>query len=421
MPKFLHVADVHLGFDRYDRPERTTDFFLAFKDALEKYAIAPAVDFVLIAGDLFEHRHILPATLNQAEICLDLLQEAGIPALTIEGNHDNLPYGTKTSWLRYLAESGKIILLEPSEDDSEQVYQPWDKHHRRGGYIDLECGVRVFGSRWYGASAPQAIRQLATAMTHLPAGPQHTVMLFHHGLEGQIARYSGALRYADVLPLKEAGVDYLALGHIHKNYSIENWIFNPGSVEANSIAEGQDQNPRGVYLVEMGSTGIDAELKRDYYQRPILRLKLEANKQQTQAELEQAAKAYVQTTAKTGKTQDAIVELRIQGQLGFNRLDLNVRELRQILHQECDALIFILKYEATGTEYQTPLPKGEEAPTRAVIEQQVFEDLLAANVYYAPQAPQLAKGLIALKEQILSNQSVEETYEFVEDLLNRHL
>ncbi|MCD8489234.1 MAG: metallophosphoesterase [Desertifilum sp.] len=171
MPKFLHVADVHLGFDRYDRPERTTDFFLAFKDALEKYAIAPAVDFVLIAGDLFEHRHILPATLNQAEICLDLLQEAGIPALTIEGNHDNLPYGTKTSWLRYLAESGKIILLEPSEDDSEQVYQPWDKHHRRGGYIDLECGVRVFGSRWYGASAPQAIRQLATAMTHLPAPP----------------------------------------------------------------------------------------------------------------------------------------------------------------------------------------------------------------------------------------------------------
>jgi hypothetical protein len=34
--------------------------------------------------------------------------------------------------------------------------------------------------------------------------------MFHHGLEGQISRYAGALRYAELLPLKEAGVDYLA-------------------------------------------------------------------------------------------------------------------------------------------------------------------------------------------------------------------
>lgn len=427
MPRFLHVADVHLGFDRYDHADRTKDFFLAFKDAIEKYAlpteISPAVDFVLIAGDLFEHRHILPATLNQVEICLEMLAAAGIPVLTIEGNHDNLPYGTKTSWLRYLAESGKLILLEPhaSEESDREVYELWTPDNLRGGYIDLECGVRVLGSRWYGASAPQAIRELAIAIQQLPPGPKHTVMLFHHGLEGQIARYSGALRYEDVLPLKEAGIEYLALGHIHKNYAVENWIFNPGSVEANSISEGQDQNPRGVYCVEIDGTGIKAELKRDYYQRPIVRLKLEATKQQTQAELEQAALEQVQSTKLEGKTRNAIVELRIQGQLGFNRLDLNIRELRQRLHQECDALIFLLKYEATGTEYETPLPKGEEAPTRAAIERQVFEDLLAANVYYSPKAPELAKGLISLKEQIKSDRSVEEMYEFVNELLNADL
>ena len=68
MPRFLHLADVHLGFDRYDSKERTQDFYYAFNDALEKYAIAPQVDFVLIAGDLFEHRNIQPATLNQAQL-----------------------------------------------------------------------------------------------------------------------------------------------------------------------------------------------------------------------------------------------------------------------------------------------------------------------------------------------------------------
>ncbi|MEL6327004.1 MAG: metallophosphoesterase, partial [Cyanobacteria bacterium J06626_23] len=106
MPKFLHLADIHLGFDRYDSPERTKDFFFALQDALQRYAIDEKVDFVIIAGDLFEHRMIQPAILNQAQLCLQMLQQAAIPVLAIEGNHDNRPYGTKTSWLRYLSDWG---------------------------------------------------------------------------------------------------------------------------------------------------------------------------------------------------------------------------------------------------------------------------------------------------------------------------
>ena len=91
MAKFLHIADIHLGFDRYNSPERTKDFFRAFQTTLEQYALEASVDFVLIAGDLFEHRNIMPATLNQAQVCLQVLQEEGIPVLAIEGNHDNRP------------------------------------------------------------------------------------------------------------------------------------------------------------------------------------------------------------------------------------------------------------------------------------------------------------------------------------------
>lgn len=413
MPRFLHLADIHLGFDRYESPERTKDFFFAFQDALEKYAIQSKADFVLICGDLFEHRQILPATLNQAQTCLDLLKEAGIPVLAIEGNHDNQPYGTKSSWLRYLADWEKLILLEPHETEH---YEPWSPETKRGSYIDLNCGVRILGSRWYGSAAPQAIQQLAASLQKLPP-IQHTVMMFHHGLEGQIARYSGALRYQDALPLKEAGVDYLALGHIHKNYTVENWIFNPGSVEANSIAEGQEQNPRGVYLVEIDETGVKAELKRDYYQRPIVRLNLEVNKRLSLAEVEAAAREQVKAAKQQGRLKDAIAQLAISGQLGFNRLDLNIRELRQALHRESEALIFLIKYDAIGTEYETPLPMGEAAPSRLEIEHQVFDDLLAANVYYNSRSSELAKGLTALKEQVLSNYSAAELYNFVESLL----
>ncbi|AFY66201.1 DNA repair exonuclease [Geitlerinema sp. PCC 7407] len=419
MVRFLHLSDVHLGFNRYGSAERTKDFYLALDDVIERYAIAAQVDFVLIAGDLFEDRQILPATLNQAKLCLQKLQDAAIPVFAIEGNHDNCPYGTQTSWLRYLSSWDYLVLLEPYDGESGPEYEPWDPESHSGGYVDLPCGVRIIGSRWYGASAPQMIRKIAEAIAALPPGPDKTIMMFHHGLEGQIARYNGALRYQELLPLREAGVDYLALGHIHRHYEKEGWIFNPGSLEANSIVENQAQNPRGVLLVEMDETGIRADLRRDYYQRPIRRLIFKTEKQMTSDDLAAGAIAQIEAAAQRGETQGALVEMVIQGQTGFNRVDLNLKTLRDRLKTLSGALILLLKYEAVGTEYRTPALAGTgNAPTRAQIEQQVFLDLLTANTRYETHAPRLAAGLTDLKDRVLDNQAEDTLYEFVQDLLD---
>ena len=417
MPRFLHLADIHLGFDRYESKERTKDFFLALQDALEKYAIQEAVDFVVIAGDLFEHRNIQPAILNQAQLCLQRLKDAGIPVLAIEGNHDNRPYGTKTSWLRYLASWDLLLLLEPGNAASgEPLYQPWDADSKEGGYIDLPCGVRVLGSYWYGASAPRAIAHLAEGIQQLPPAPGPVVMLFHHGMEGQIARYQGALRYGDLLPLQKAGIDYLALGHIHKNYTAEGWIFNPGSVEANSVEE--SKYDRGVYLVEIDQSGIRAELKQDYYQRSIVRLSLTARGEESLEELQELAIATVQQAIQSRKLIPAdapIVELRITGQVGFDRLDLDTRKLQQQLQTLSSALIFLLKYDVNTVEYGSPI--AEEA-SRLQIEQEVFTDLLSAHNSYKKQAGELVHGLLELKDLQLQGRSEPELYEFVEGILN---
>lgn len=421
MARFLHIADIHLGFDRYSSAERTADFYYALADVLERYAVAAEVDFVLVAGDLFEHKQVVPAILNQAKLALEIVAAAGIPVIAIEGNHDNLPYGTRTSWLRHLSQWDNVILLEPNDgaETLAEVYQPWDAETKRGGYIDLDCGVRVLGSRWYGASAPQALQKLAAAIAELPPGPPHQVMMVHHGLEGQIARYSGALRYQDLLPLREVGVDYLALGHIHKNYAVENWIFNPGSLEANSVAESREQMDRGAYLVEIDKQGIRAELQQVYQQRPVRRLTLDVQKDWTQETVVRQAIAQVQQAAEQQHTQAAIVELRVRGQVGFNRLDLNVRELRQTLAELSEALIFLLKYEVTGTEYATPIPQGDQR-SRHDIESIVFEDCLAAHTAYGPESlKQLSQGLILLKDKILAGQGETELYQAAEQLLRQ--
>ncbi len=418
MVRFLHIADVHLGYDRYDSKTRTQDFFFAFYDALQRYAVNKAVDFVLIAGDLFEHRTIQPATLNQAQRCLALLKDAGIPVIAIEGNHDNRPYGTKTNWLRYLADWEQVILLEPGDGTSgEAMYQPWTPSTRRGGYVDLPCGVRVLGSAWYGATAPIAIEKIAGAIADLPKDDIPHILLFHHGLEGQIARYAGALRYTDLLPLKEAGINYLALGHIHKNYAVDGWVFNPGSVEANSVEE--STYTRGVYLVEIDGDGtIHPDLQTDYRQRPIIRLSLDIKGDEGLEEIEQGAIATVEKAIQSGSLQpdtSPIVELRIRGQLGFERLDLDIRKLQQQLQDMSNALIFLLKNEADSVVYQSPL---SDDANRLEIEREVYRDLVEANNTYRKRAEAIARGLMGLKDMQLEGRTEADLHEFIDTLLN---
>lgn len=421
MARFLHIADIHLGFDHYDNKERTKDFYLALKDVLKKHAIEAQVDFVVIAGDLFEHRTIQPAILNQAKDCFLMLKEAGITAIAIEGNHDNRPFGTTTNWLKYLSDDGLVILLEPEAIDGKIFYEPWDTDDLLGGYIDLPCGVRVMGSQWYGSSAPKMIETLVTAIETIPKFEGPTVMLFHHGLEGQIARYQGALRYIELLPLKKVGIDYLALGHIHKSYQEEGWVFNPGSLEANSTQEADFD--RGAFLVEINSINdeviIKAELKTDYKQRPIVRLQCKTTGNESLEEVTLKITDLVEAALKSKKINpevQPIVELRIEGSVGFDRLDLDTKTLQQELQAQTNALIFLLRYNVDTLAFETPL--GETA-SRQHVEQEIFIDLLAAHNSYKNRSIELAQGLIELKDLQLQDYPEGELYKFIETLLEK--
>ena len=416
MTRFLHIADIHLGFDRYNSPERTKDFFYALQATLDKYAVQAKVDFVVIAGDLFEHRNIKPATLNQAQICLQALQKANIPVFAIEGNHDNRPYGTTTSWLKYLSEWGLLMLLEPQDPKlGGDFLVPWNPQTRTGSYYDLDCGVRVIGSNWYGSTAPRAIEQMAAAIQDLPPGPDTTVLMFHHGLEGQIARYAGALRYTDLLPLRAAGVDYLALGHIHRQYEAEGWVFNPGSLEANNVEESVHR--RGAYLVEVTDQGLRPELQTDYVQRPILRLEVSAKGDETVDELR--AQCHEAVVAGVKRLPEGalkpILELRITGQVGFDRLELDTRSLQEELRESSEALFVLLKYDAEAVAYQTPIVEGQN---RLAIEQAIFMDMLAAHRDYKSKAEPLALGLTDLKDRQLGGADETDLYQFVGQLLD---
>ena len=50
-------------------------------------------------------------------------------------------------------------------------------------------------------------------------------------------------------------IDYLALGHFHKQFVLENWIYNPGSSEASCAMDNSFK--RGIFLVDISKRDED--------------------------------------------------------------------------------------------------------------------------------------------------------------------
>jgi len=87
---FVHVADVHLGYAQYNLETRREDFNATFQEVVDK-TIELKPDFMLIAGDLFQHARPSNSTLENAITNFRKLRDAGIPVLTVDGGHDSAP------------------------------------------------------------------------------------------------------------------------------------------------------------------------------------------------------------------------------------------------------------------------------------------------------------------------------------------
>jgi DNA repair protein SbcD/Mre11 len=419
MAKFLHISDVHLGIKRYGLEERTKDFFQAWKSCLEQYALQEQVDFVLIGGDLFDRRQIDPQAANHAIFMLQQLKEAGIPVFAIEGNHDQRENNVSFSWLRSLSQWGFLHLLEPHYVNGQIVYEPWNEHQREGGYIDCR-GVRVFGSRWYGANTSNTLPQLYQAMQPHLASDQANILLLHTEIEGYIPRSATGLAPTKLLELYE-GLDYIALGHIHKNFTINNWAFNPGSLEATTVDE--SRLTRGAYLVTLqnipgAKAVITAELVRNYQQRPFTELTFNLGSYETSAQATEALQAFLAeripaevaalTNAQPSKGASSfpLVVLTLTGRLSFKGSLLPLDEIREKCCRSWKILDLIYRNETELLEYAAAPLLGAAAP-RNERELQVLESLVSQHPRYRHQSRDLAQLILEVKRQVLAAEPTE--------------
>lgn len=234
--RFIHAADLHLGSPARGvnaLPGRVRQLLLEapYKayNLLIETAIKEKVDFVLLAGDLFDQAN--PSLKAQVQFIKGMarLNEAGIKAFICLGNHDPAP-GT-----------GLLQELPPN------VHLFSHLHVERIPFIQAgELKAAVYGISY---PTPRVTENLALRFKRDPQDPV-AIGLLHTNCGG----LSGHDHYAPstVQDLLQAGMDYWALGHVHTRQMMHEDppIVYPGNLQGR---HSQEQGKRGFFMVTFSS------------------------------------------------------------------------------------------------------------------------------------------------------------------------
>jgi len=248
--RFVHCADIHLGFKQYGLSTRYDDFMSSFFDVIQ-YCITNTIKHIIIPGDLFHHKDLGPDTLADAELYFTLARDNGIKIYVSEGNHDKKKHIAGMSWLQYLAHKRMIELV--SHGDRFSIVGMKDI---RGETIGVITAINYFGASTKKVLDDNLQFFEKEEKDHIMKEwlCPNRIMMLHAGVMGFLPA-GGNIKAEDLLQYKDY-VSYIAIGHIHKPYTIENKIFNPGSLENCNISESEFGG--GFFDVTL----IDGEIKK---------------------------------------------------------------------------------------------------------------------------------------------------------------
>jgi DNA repair exonuclease SbcCD nuclease subunit len=229
MFKFLHAADIHLdsplkGLEHYEEAP-VDEIRQATRRALEnlvELAIDEAVDFLLVAGDLYDGdwRDFKTGRFFVAQMAR--LREAGVPVYVIAGNHDAANRMTKD-----LRMPDNVQMLPHRSADTERLD---------------DLGVAIHGQSY----AKAAILDDLSAAYPAPEPGMFNVGLLHTSATGR----QGHEPYAPctVEGLKAKQYQYWALGHVHRREVLcaDPPILFPGNLQGRHVRE---EGPKGCTLV----------------------------------------------------------------------------------------------------------------------------------------------------------------------------
>ncbi|MGI6106015.1 MAG: metallophosphoesterase family protein [Raoultibacter sp.] len=241
---FIHAADLHLGAPFRGLQALSDSWAKRLLSAIaESYqrvidaAIEHQVDFVLIAGDVFDLAKASYADYRCFFDGLNKLNESHIPVYLVTGNHD--PY---TSWQHRFFEFPPNTFMLPADKPGFVVFE------KDGEPLATIAGRGYFNQTWPSDEniAEGITREAAYASTGVYT--PFVVGLLHTGLN--IDTDKAPTNPNDLL---RANLDYWALGHIHmrKILTPENpKIAFSGCIQGRDIGEVGERGILKVTLTE---------------------------------------------------------------------------------------------------------------------------------------------------------------------------
>ena len=239
--KFAHLADCHIGSWRDPKLKDTST--LAFIKAIDK-CIKEKVDFILIAGDLFNTSFPRLDNLKTVVTKFKQLKDLGIPVYIVPGSHDYSPSG-KTI-LDVLEEAGLFVNVFKGSVENNKLKLNFTVDKKTGAKITGMLGKR-------GALEKSYYEKLI--LDNLENEDGYKIFIFHSGIDELKPKEMENI-ISQPLSLLPKGFDYYAGGHVHivddKQIGGYGRIAYPGPLFPNSFAELEKLERGGFYIVEDG-------------------------------------------------------------------------------------------------------------------------------------------------------------------------
>ncbi|MBI5389964.1 exonuclease SbcCD subunit D [Candidatus Woesearchaeota archaeon] len=198
--RFVHMADCHIGVWR--DPELRDFSLRAFRKAID-FSVENKVDFVLIAGDLFNTSLPPIDALKDTVKEFRRLQHASIPVYMIAGSHDYSPSGK--TMIDVLEEAGLVTNVCKGSVVDGKLRLSFTQDKKTGIKITGMLGRRgMLDKQYYEALDIPALEQ----------EQGEKVFLFHTALTELKPK---EMEQSDSSPLSllPKGFDYYAGGHVH--------------------------------------------------------------------------------------------------------------------------------------------------------------------------------------------------------------
>jgi len=235
------MADVHIGSFRDPKlKDLATDAFIkAIKISIDK-----KVDFIIIAGDLFNTA--LPGIDNLKSVVKEfkILNELHIPIYVVPGSHDYSPSGK--TMIDVLEEAGLLYNVFKGKVVNDKLQLKFTQ--------DKKTGVKLTGILGRRGTLEKLFYQ-DLDLENLEKEHGFKIFLFHTSITELKSSNKAMMDSTDVSYLPK-GFDYYAGGHVHiiKEYSFKDHknVVYPGPLFPANFEELEELGNGGFYIYDNG-------------------------------------------------------------------------------------------------------------------------------------------------------------------------